>query len=100
MVYFITFANKVSKERAKQIIDELRRLYPGQTFVFSPRPPRGRKLILELVGEIIILTIPGQGSKQEGSKKEDSKEELKQAKQEPTQHGFTLSELIAKHKKA
>jgi len=80
-IYFVTFTNKVSSEKARKIIRELRERFPAQA-IFTPRPPRGKKVILHIHDEIVIVTFPyTHFNKQE-------------SKQEKANEGFTLKELI------
>jgi hypothetical protein len=83
-IYFITFPTKVSPAQAKEILAELRRIYPAQ-FVFTPRPPAGRKKILNISGTTVIVTFPFNTQRQES--------EQTPTKEEPTQ-GFKLKDLI------
>ncbi len=89
MIYFVTFTSKVSAEKAKEVLVELRRRFPTQTAIFTPKPPNGRRLILNIAGVTVIITFPKNPNKQEQAKE--------QASQSPTQ-GFTLGELIKSKK--
>ena len=82
-VYFVTFSHKVSPERARQIVHELRRRFPAKTLVFSPKPQRGKKILVNFNELVAIITIP-YPSKQEQSTKQVSMQS----------QGFTLKELI------
>ncbi len=93
MIYFITFPSKVSPEIAKQVFVELRKRFPSQTAIFTPKPPSGRKVVLDIEGILVIVTFPY--LKKNPNKQEQAKE---QAPQSPMQGGFTLGELI-KNKK-
>jgi len=82
-VYFVTFSHKVSPERARQIVNELRRRFPAKILVFSPKPQRGKKILVNFNELVAIITIP-YPSKQEQSTKQVSMQS----------QGFTLKELI------
>jgi hypothetical protein len=84
-VYFVTFPSKVSREKAKEIITELRRRYPSQTAIFMPKPPPGKRILLNFDGLLVIVTFPY-------VKKNPEQEQS--PKQAPTQEGFSLRELI------
>jgi hypothetical protein len=90
MVYFITFPSKVSAEKAKEVLAELRKRFPSQTAIFMPKPPPGKKMVLNIGGVLVIITFPY------ALKKNPKQEQA--PKQSPTQEGFTLGELI-KNKK-
>jgi 3-deoxy-D-manno-octulosonic-acid transferase len=81
-IIFVTFPCKVSQETARQILAELRTRFPAQTLIFVPRPPAGKKLLINIAGILTIVTIP---YKQEDTPKEAPKH---------TREGFTLGELI------
>jgi hypothetical protein len=87
-IYFITFTAKLDPQKSKQILNELRKRYPNAMLIFSPRPVRGKRLILNISDEIVIVTIPRQ-TQQQASMPE-------QASQSSTQSGFKLKELIKK----
>lgn len=55
---FITFMHKLSHEKSNALLKELRKRLPGYQFVFSPRPPAGRKTVWNIDGETVILTFP------------------------------------------
>ena len=82
-IIFVTFTRKLSPEKTKQIINELRVRFPSQILVFSPKPQKGKKIILNVNEEVVIITIP-YPSKQEQSTKQVSMQS----------QGFTLKELI------
>jgi len=89
-VYFITFAHKVNPEKAKEVLVELRKQFPMQFPIFTRRPPRGKRIILQICEELVILTFPY----------ENKQKQLKQ-EQAPTQvqeEGFKLRDLL-KNKK-
>ncbi len=92
MIYFITFPSKVDKEKAKEIIVELRKRFPSKTPIFAPRPPSGKRMIIEIAGSLVIITFPYLKKNPNPNTQEQAKE---QASQSPTQ-GFTLRELIKK----
>ena len=83
-VYFITFAHKVSPERARQIVYELRRRYGGIT-IFTRRPPAGRKVIHNINDVVVIITFPYIRSNDQEKKEQCF-----------TQEGFKLKDLIKK----
>ncbi len=56
-IYFVTLPYKVSPEKAKQIIAELRKRFP-QMPIFTPKPPRGRKTVIEIAETQVIVTFP------------------------------------------
>ena len=90
-VYFITFAHKVNPEKAKEILVELRKQFPMQFPIFTRRPPRGKRIILQICEELVILTFP--------YVKKDSEQAPAQAPtQAPTQEGFTIRELLGNKK--
>jgi hypothetical protein len=90
MVYFITFPNKVSAEISKEVLAELRKRFPSQTALFTPKPPPGKKIIITINQVLVIVTFP-YAPKQEHTPKQTPK-------QEQPKEGFTLGELI-KNKK-
>jgi hypothetical protein len=90
-LYFVTFACKVDPAKAKEILAELRKIYPKQTPIFTPKPPRGRKTILQVAGTLVILTFPFPYTPRQ------EKQEQAQSSSD-TQGTFTLKELI-KNKK-
>jgi hypothetical protein len=83
-VIFVTFTHKLSPEKAKQIIKELRVRFPSQILVFSPKPQKGKKIILNVNEEVVIITIPY------SRKQEHSTEQT----QMQTTQGFLLKDLI------
>jgi hypothetical protein len=83
--YFVTFPSKVSSSQAKEIIKELRKRYPGQA-IFTPKPQRGKKVLIEIGGTLVIVTFPYI------NKNPNKQGEGEAPKQEQT--GFTLKELI------
>ncbi len=89
-IYFVTFPSRVSPEIAKEVVTELRKRFPQTTFIFTPRPVRGRKFVIDVDGQLVIITIPY-------TLKKNPKEQAPQEtpKQEQAQEGgFTLRELI------
>ncbi len=88
MIYFVTFPCKVDKEKAKEIIMELRKRFPLKTPIFAPKPPSGKRMIIEIAGLQVIITFPYLKKNPNHNKQEQ---------ESPTQ-GFTLGELI-KNKK-
>ncbi len=89
MIYFVTFPYKVDKEKAKEIIVELRKRFPLKTPIFAPRPPSGKRMIIEIAGSLVIITFPY---------KKNPNLNTQQASQSPMQGGFTLGELIKSKK--
>ncbi len=85
-MYFVTFPNRVSPEIAKEVVRELRRRFPSQMPIFIPKPPSGRKMVVDIAGITVIITIPYK--KNPNSKKEQDNQSQEQ--------GFTLKELIKK----
>ncbi len=57
MFYFVTFAHKVSPEKAREVLAELRKRFP-QTPIFTPRIPRGRRIVLNINDLQVIVTFP------------------------------------------
>ncbi len=88
-MYFVTFPNRVSPEEAKKVLTELRKRFPSQLPIFTPKPPKGKKMIIDVNGMTVIITFPYVNKQEQAPKKE-------QAPQSP--EGFTLGELI-KNKK-
>jgi len=71
MLYFVTFANKLTHDQAKAVLSELRKqLPPHSSIVFSPRPPAGKKTTRYIQGVVVVITTPykpsSQSDKQEG----------------------------------
>ncbi len=91
-IYFITFPTRVDNQKAREIVGELRKRFPHQMPIFAPRPPRGKKLIYEINGTIVILTFPH--TKNPNKPQAPSQEAPKPNMQEQAQEGFTLKELI------
>jgi len=102
-MYFVTFTRKLSQEQTKLILAELRKRFTGQP-VFVPRPPgKTKRVILEINGELVIISFPAhketetkENPKQqstEGFKHKESEETKENPKQQSTE-GFKLSELI------
>ena len=85
MVYFITFPSKVDASKAKEVLAELRKRFPSQVAVFMPKPPPGKKIVIEIAGTLTIITFP-YTSRQEAPMRETPRQE----------EGFTLKELIKK----
>jgi len=75
-ICFITFQCKVDRETARQIVAELRKRFTFQTLIFTARPPSGRKIVTNINGVLVVVTIPY------SNRQEDPKE------------GFKLSDLI------
>jgi hypothetical protein len=87
-LYFVTFPERLTPDRAKTIVAELRRRFQGFP-VFCPKPPRGRKIIVQLNEITVIVTFPHTESpKQEQDKGQEQEQDKGQA------GGFTLRELI------
>ncbi|MGV2528284.1 UNVERIFIED_CONTAM: hypothetical protein FOS11_36900 [Bacillus thuringiensis] len=58
---FITYTTKLSPEKSRAIINELRkRMGNNKIFIFTPRPPAGRKFTIKIQDELIIITRPHQ----------------------------------------
>ncbi len=89
-IYFVTFVNKVDSQTAKEIIKSLRERFPQiPIFIFTPKPPpRGRRVVLDIKGTLVIVTIPYT------LKNPDKQEQPPQNPESPS--GFTLAELIKK----
>ncbi len=97
MIYFITFPSKISAEKAKEVLVELRRRFPSQTALFMPKPPPGKKMVLDIGGVTVIITFPYALKKNPNKQEQAPKKE--QAPQSPMQgEGFTLGELIKSKK--
>ena len=96
MIYFVTFPTKLPAQKAKEIVNELRKRFPGRVMIFTPRPPRGKKFFLDIGGTLVIVTIPYE--------KEAPQSPNKQEQETPTQvpqsfeGGFTLAELAKVNK--
>jgi len=90
-ICFVTFANKLSKEKAREILIELRRRFQVKTIVFSPRPPSGRKKILEINGILVIITFPY-------TKNPEQEQENPTQVPQSFEGGFTLAELAKVNK--
>ncbi len=88
MIYFVTFPSKVDSETAKQVLAELRKRFPAPA-IFTPRPPKGKKLVMDIKGIPVIVTFPY-------TLKNPNTQE--QNPQSPMQGGFTLGELIKSKK--
>ncbi len=58
MIYFVTFPYKVDSETAKQVLAELQKRFPMKRPVFTPRIPRGRRMVLNIDGLQVIVTFP------------------------------------------
>jgi hypothetical protein len=86
MIVFVTFGRKLDKQLAHQILMEIRSRFPGHSTIFTTRPPAGRKTILHIQNELVILTFPY-------SQQESTKEE-----KEIPQQGFKLQDLIKENK--
>jgi hypothetical protein len=82
-IIFVTFPSRIDSQEARAIVNELRKRYDG-IFVFSPRPPRGRKQVITIGEQTVIVTFPYTPKNEQ------------EAPQSP--EGFTLGELI-KNKK-
>ena len=80
-LYFITFVTKLDPQTSRQVLVELRRKFPTMKPVFTPVPPPGRRMILNINGIVTILSFPRNQNRQEETHN-----------QNPT--GFTLRELI------
>ncbi len=89
MIYFVTFVTKVDSQTAREVIRELRERFPSKTPVFTPRIPRGRRMVLNINDLQVIVTFPYT------LKNPNTQEQNPQN----TQEGFTLRELI-KNKKS
>jgi hypothetical protein len=80
-IYFITFPSKLPTQKAKEIVTELRKRFPSQIGMFTPKPPRGRRTLIDIGGVLVIITFPYTPKKE--------------APQSPKE-GFSLKELIKK----
>jgi len=85
-LYFVTFPTKVNKEKAKEVITELRRRFPSKTAIFTPKPPAGRRILMTINGILVIITFPYPNK--QATKQEEAF----------NQEGFTLGELIKSKK--
>ena len=85
-IYFVTFVSKIDSAKARAILIELRKMYPTMTPIFTPRPSRGKRRILEIDGIVTIITIPY------------SSENSKQVKEQALQEGFTMRDLLGDKK--
>ncbi len=83
-IYFVTFPTKVDSETAKQVLTELRKRFP-QTPIFVPKPPPGKRVVLNIAGSLVIVTFPY---------KKNPNPNTQQASQNT--QGFSLKELIKK----
>jgi len=86
-ICFITFQCKVDRETARQIVAELRKRFPSQTLIFTARPPIGRKIITNINGILVVVTIPY-------SNRQEAHSQSSMQEQAPSQEGFTLRDLI------
>jgi len=93
----ITFPQKLSPEKSKSILSELRKRFTAQILVFSPKPPRGRKAILQIQDTVVIVTFIDQHQQQHQQHRQEQTPKQQQT-QSSVQEGFTLAELI-KNKK-
>jgi hypothetical protein len=93
-IYFVTFPYKLPKEKAQEILIELRRRFQVKTIVFSPRPPSGRKLLLNINETLVIVTIPHTPKNPNKQAPKQEQENLTQSLEE----GFTLAELAKVNK--
>ena len=85
--YFVTFTRKLEKEKAKKVISELYKIFPGKTPVFMSKPPAGKKIVMNVGGVLVILTFP-YPNRQETHSQSSMQEHA------PSQEGFTLRDLI------
>ena len=97
MIYFVTFTQKLPSEKAREIIKELRSLYPGKILVFTRKPPSGRKMIVEIAGTLTIITFP-YTSRQEAPMRETPRQETPTQVPQSSEGGFTLAELAKVNK--
>ncbi len=88
-IYFVTFVNKVDSQIAREVIKSLRERFPMKTPIFIAKPPKGRRVVLNINETLVILTFP------HTVKNPNTQEQNPQN----TQEGFTLRELI-KNKKS
>jgi len=89
-IYFVTFPTRLSKEKARQILNELRNRYSGIA-VFTPKLVPGRRVLVNIEDVVVIVTFP--------YVKKDSEEAPTQAhtqahSQAHSQGGFTIRELL------
>ena len=85
-IYFITFPEKICPEKAREIVAQLRKRFPLQTPIFMPRPPVGRKMVIEINGITVILTFPHPYNPKTTNKEQSP----------PNEEGFKLKDLIKK----
>ncbi len=57
-IYFVTFPYKVDSQTSKQVLAELQKRFPMKRPVFTPRVPRGRRMVLNIDGLQVIVTFP------------------------------------------
>ncbi len=88
MIYFVTFVNKVDSQIAKEVIKSLRERFPMKRPMFIAKPPKGRRVVLNINETLVILTFPYT------LKNPDKQEQPPQSPESPS--GFTLTELIKK----
>ncbi len=86
-ICFITLPYKVSQEKSKEILAELRKRFPQSIFIFTPKIQKGRRVILNINETTVILTFPH-------TLKNPDKQQTSQSPESPS--GFTLAELIKK----
>lgn len=55
---FLTFMQKLSREEANSILFEIRKQMPGVKIIFAPRIPNGKKVLMKINGQTVILTYP------------------------------------------
>ncbi len=84
---FITFPTRLSPEKSREVIRELRKRFPQTAFIFIPKPVKGRKVVVEIAGTMVIMTFPYSNPNKEQSTQEAPKQ---------SPQGFTLRELINK----
>jgi hypothetical protein len=97
-VYFVTFPTKLNNEKAKEVLAELRKRFPSGTALFTPKPPPGKKMVLDIGGVLVIITFP-YALKKNTNKQEQAPKKEQAPRQSPMQgEGFTLGELITNKK--
>jgi hypothetical protein len=77
---------------------ELRKRFPSGTALFTPKPPPGKKMVLDIGGVLVIITFP-YALKKNTNKQEQAPKKEQAPRQSPMQgEGFTLGELITNKK--
>jgi hypothetical protein len=87
-IYFVTFTQKLPPDEARKIIAEIRRRFEGYP-IFTPKPIKGKRMILDINGVVVIITFTHPHAK---LPKQEPFPKQEQSSQSP--EGFTLAELI------